>query len=67
MTRLVKRLQRALREEKVSFGSADELDEMSKILERLPGIKRVYQAVLKEVTGKEGKSKGREGLSVTTL
>jgi len=65
--RLVKKLQQALREEKVKFGTGDELDEMSQILEKCPRIGEVYQAILKDVTGKAEGKLGREGLSAERI
>ena len=65
--RLLKRLQRALREEKVSFGTGDELEEMSRILESMREIQEVYKAVLKDVGGKTGSGTGREGLSAEQI
>lgn len=65
--RLVKKLQRALREEKVTFGTGDELDEMARILDEAPGMEGVYQAVLGDVTGKEGAKVGRRGLSAEQI
>lgn len=65
--RLIKKLQQALREEKVRFGTGDELDEMSEILEKCPGIGGVYEAILKDVTGKAKSRVGREGLSAERI
>ena len=61
--RLLKRLQRSLREARVEFGTGDELEEMSRILESTPEIGKVYESVLKDVNGKIGSRKGRDGLS----
>lgn len=63
----MKRLQRALREGKIQFGTGDELDEMSRILEVAPGIVGVYEAVLRDVRGKEESRLGREGLSAEQI
>ena len=52
--RLLKRLQRTLREARVEFNTGDELEEMSRILDAAPGIEAVYEAVLKDVSGKAG-------------
>jgi IS5 family transposase len=64
--RLVKKLQQALREEKVRFGTGDELDEMSRILEGCPGIRAVYEAILKDVGGTKSRL-GRHGLSAERI
>lgn len=61
--RLLKRLQRALREEKVNFCTGDELDEMNLILDSAPGINEVYEAVLKDISGGTGNRTGQEGIS----
>ena len=61
--RSLKRLQRALREEKVKFGTGDELDEMSRILEEAGGLDEVYQAVLVDVADRVSYKVGQEGLS----
>ena len=65
--RLLKRLQRSLREARVEFGTGDELDEMSRILESTPEIGKVYEAILKDVNGKIGSRKGRDGLSAEQI
>ena len=65
--RLVKKLQQALREEKVRFGTGDELDEISRILEKCSGIEEVYKAILEDVTGKAKSKLGREGLSAERI
>jgi len=65
--RLLKRLQRALREARVEFGTGDELDEMDRILEKLPGINEVYQAVLNDVGGAGCRGVGPEGLSAEQI
>ncbi len=65
--RLIKKLQQAIREEKVRFGTGDELDEMSQILEKCPGISGVYEAILRDVTGKANSRAGRDGLSAERI
>ena len=53
-----------LREARVNFRAADELEEMSCILDAAPEIEAVYEAVLKDVSGMTGSFfEGREGLS----
>ena len=63
--RLVKRLQRALREEKVKFGTGDELDEMARILDEAAGMSAIYEAVIADVGGK--KVLGQVGLSAEQI
>ena len=60
--RLVKRLQRWLREARVEFGPGDEIDEMGRILESAPGMGTVFERVLKDVTDNGQSRVGREGL-----
>ena len=59
--RLIKKIQRALREGKVSFRTGDELDEMAQILEGSPGIEGVYQSVMQDITGGEISETGCAG------
>ena len=65
--RLLKKLQRALREEKVNFSGGDELDEMGRVLDLAPGITGVYLSVLKDVIGSRERKSGREGLSAERI
>ena len=65
--RIVKKLQQALREEKVQYGQGDEFDEISEILARCVGISGVYESILKDVGGKLGAKNGREGLSAEQI
>ena len=67
--RLLKRLQRSVREARVEFGTGDELDEldeMSRILEATPRIEKVYEAILKDVNGQIS-GKGRDGMSAEQI
>jgi IS5 family transposase len=65
--RLIKRLQRSLREARVEFGPGDEIDEMGRILESAPGMAAVFACVLKDVTGNGQSRVGREGLSAERI
>ena len=65
--RLLKRLQLALREGKVTFSTGDELDAMSKVLDEAPGIEAVYEAVLGDVAGNAKRQVGRDGLSAERI
>lgn len=65
--RILKKLQQALREEKVQFGRGDEFDEISSILEECQGIGAVYESILKDVSGNPGARNGREGLSAEQI
>ena len=63
--RIVKKLQQALREEKVKIGQGAELEEVSRILEECPGMNEVYRSILRDVSGKANSRLGREGLSAS--
>lgn len=65
--RLIKKLQQVLREAKVKFSRGDELEEIDKILEQAPGIKEVYEAVLRDVNGGRVSKVGQEGLSAEQI
>lgn len=65
--RILRKLQRALREGKVSFGVVDELEEMGRILDAAPGMDEAYRRVLQDVTGNAKSDKGREGLSAERI
>ena len=65
--RILKKLQQALREEKVEFNTGDELDEMARILEKVPGIEGVYRLIIEDVNGDSNSKKGRDGLSAEQI
>ena len=57
-------LQLVLREEKVSIYQAEELEEVYEILNKAPGITKVYQEILKDITGGSKQKTGAEGMTV---
>jgi len=47
--RLLRKIQLALMPVKIEFDRSDELDEIERILETLPGMRKVYQRVLADL------------------
>lgn len=65
--RMMKKLQLFLRHSKVETEWSAEVEEIGKILKEAPGIEKVYEQVLSEVTGGKQTSTGAEGLSAEQI
>jgi len=65
--RLFQKLQLLLPIAKLSVPQSAELEEITKILESLPGKQELLGKILHDVTGKAERRKGREGLTADQI
>jgi IS5 family transposase len=65
--RLLKRLQLFLRPAKIETTQSAEVEEMGRIMEKAPGMKDVYEQVLRDVTSDDKAHTGAEGLTAEQI